>query len=52
MLSGRAAPALDEVAAAGSEAAQVVDVARAVTGGAVRQRLGVADVSLGHGEFS
>jgi len=49
---GRPAPALNEVAAAGGDAAQVVDVARAVTGGAGRQRLGVADVSLGHAAFS
>jgi len=52
VLPGRPAPALNEVAAAGGDAAQVVDVARAVTGGAGRQRLGVADVSLGHGDTS
>ncbi|MNO08084.1 hypothetical protein D3C81_2305670 [compost metagenome] len=36
------------MAAAGSDAAQVVDVARAVPGGALGQAVGVADVSLSH----
>jgi hypothetical protein len=49
VLAGGPAPALDQVAAAGVHAAQVVDVARAVPGGAPGQAFGVADVSLSHG---
>jgi len=42
------AKAFDEVAAAGGQAAMIVDVARAVPGGAPRQALRMADVSLRH----
>lgn len=49
MIAGRPAGALDQAAAAGGGGALVVDVARAVTGGTVRQPFRVADVFLGHG---
>lgn len=49
MLAGRPARAFDQVATAGGGAALVVDVARAMAGGAVRQPFQVADVFLGHG---
>jgi len=51
MLAGGAAPALDEVAAAGGEAAQVADVPRAVPGGARRQGAYLTDLYLGHGDL-
>jgi len=49
--AGSPAAALDQVAAAGGETALVVDVARAVAGGALGQALGVADMSPGHKGF-
>jgi len=48
VLAGGPAAAFDEVAAASGEASQIVDVARAVAGGALGEALGMADVSLGH----
>lgn len=43
--------AFDEMAAAGAGAAAVVDVPRAVTGGAGWQALGVVDLALGQTAF-
>lgn len=46
MLAGSPAAAFDQVAAAGGESAQIMDMVRAVTGGAGRKRLAVTDMSL------